>query len=91
MRKVNGYFVSWGEADEILKTVLDDSTVDLLHEDDGEYWAYSEENDTHLEAGEIDARLAQAIGFPPDENPDGYVGFSCCFGIAIVDLNQTKQ
>lgn len=82
----SGIFFTWEEANEALQTVLDDRTVDVSYED-GTYGAYSEESEISLDMGQVDARLAQYIGWDCESLPDSqnqYVGYACVFGIILV-------
>ncbi len=90
MKNVDGYFMSWEEAEDALKDVLDDETIELFYDVNG-YWAYSESNDIKYDMGQIDMRLSQAMDLDPDDDPDRYVGFVSFLGIIIVDCNRIEQ
>lgn len=91
MKLTSGIFFTWEEVNEALQTVLDDKTVDVRHED-GTYGAYSEDSGISLDMGQVDARLAQYIGWDCESLPDSqnqYVGYACVFGLILV--SQRKE
>lgn len=86
MRRVNGVFFTWKDAQEAVQSVLDDKTIEVYHED-GAYGAYSESSDTSLDMGQVDERLAQYLGLDSeglDEQQNRYAGYACVFGIILI-------
>ncbi len=87
MKTVGGIFFTWEEVEKALKDVLDDVTIKVERKG-GRYMAYSSANDTTLDMGQIDARLAQHLGWDCEELPDcqdRYVGYASSFGLILTE------
>lgn len=87
MKRIHGSLFTWDEVKEALQDVLDDASVKVEYRA-GQYTAYSSANDTTLDMGQVDARLAQYIGLDVSDLldcQDRYVGYASEAGFLIVD------
>ncbi len=87
MKAIAGVFFTWKEVEEAIQAVLDDTTVEVYYED-GAYGAYSEGSDVSLDMGQVDARLAQHLGWECEDLPDRqdrYAGYASTFGLILTE------
>lgn len=87
MKEIKGVFLTWDEAIEGLRTTLDDNSIAISHNPKtGYYSAYSPANDVSLDMGQVDARLAEYLGYDVADLPeaqDVFVGFANHSGIIL--------
>lgn len=59
MTKIKGFCVSWDEAEEILKNILDNSGIEIIRDDEMPELYKAQSDTQNLDTSEVDERFSQ--------------------------------